>query len=43
MVADVVTQPGHRLDASAMSTKTRPQCRHIRLNPVSAVSPVASV
>ncbi|GAA2791060.1 hypothetical protein FHR33_002639 [Nonomuraea dietziae] len=43
IVADVVTQPGHRFDSNVMRTKTAPQCFQKRLKPVSAVSPVASV
>ena len=42
-VAELSAQPGHRLAKYTMTANTRPQCRHDRLNPVSTVSPVASV
>jgi len=43
IVAEQVAQPGQALARTTMPTKTRPQWRQMRLNPLSAVSPVASV
>ena len=42
-VAEEVAHPGQALAKITSRAKTRPQCFHIRLKPVSAVSPVASV
>ncbi|CAB4934463.1 unannotated protein [freshwater metagenome] len=42
-MAELVAHPGHRLARIVSSPKTRPQCRHSREKPVSAVSPVARV
>ena len=38
-----MTHPGHRFAKYTMTASTSPQCFQNRLNPVSAVSPVASV
>lgn len=42
-VAELVAQPGQRFAKYTMIANARPQCRQNRLNPVSAVSPVARV
>jgi hypothetical protein len=43
IVAELDAQPGHRFAKIVSTANTRPQCRQNLLNPVSAVSPVASV
>ncbi len=43
IVAEEVAQPGHRFAKIVRMANTSPQCRQNLLNPVSAVSPVASV
>ena len=42
-MAELVTHPGQRFAKYVISAKKSPQCRQYRLNPVSAVSPVARV
>ncbi len=42
-VAALIAHPGHRFAKYTMIDNTRPQCFQNRLNPVSAVSPVARV
>jgi hypothetical protein len=43
VVVPPVAQPGHAHGTMVMTTNSQPQCFHSRVNPVTAVSPVASV
>ena len=43
IVAALMAQPGHRFAKYTITANTSPQCFQNRLNPLNAVSPVASV